>query len=240
MSLGMQWMALICRATFSDPYGLRIIPFGVLMHGKEIGFNWTNVVSLPRLELSTFSMPSALTHYHPGEQQQVKLWVFLLAILRRILISSSWRETNSRSPQGVYQLNEGQSQRKAGPMWSWMLERKVDPVMRVVGRGYLATPLLIQNAPSWRPRRWPLTRTGLTQHMRRSEICLKACMTLTPGNMSDGQAKLRELVHLPRNWPLARLTIPLGGLSKQIDRILEGYSFRSWLPTATRMHTMER
>ena len=62
-----------------------------------------------------------------------------------------------------------------------------------------------------------------------------------PGvKLSDGQAKLREWVHLPRNWPLARLTIPLGGLSKQIDRILEGYSFRSWLPTATRMHTMER
>ena len=27
---------------------------------------------------------------------------------------------------------------------------------------------------------WPLTRTGLTQHMRRSEICLQNCMTLTP------------------------------------------------------------
>ena len=130
MSLGMQWMALICRAAFSGPYGRRNIPFGVLMLGKEIGFNWTNVVSLPRLELSTFSMPSALTHNDPGEQQQVKLWVFLLAILRKILISSRRRETNSRSPPCVYQLNEGQSQRKEGPMRSWMLERKVDPVMR--------------------------------------------------------------------------------------------------------------
>ena len=44
--------------------------------------------------------------------------------------------------------------------------------------------------------------------------------------MIDGQEKLRELVHLPRNWPLARLTIPLGGLSKQIDRLLEGYCFQ--------------
>ena len=44
--------------------------------------------------------------------------------------------------------------------------------------------------------------------------------------MTDGQEKLRELVHLPRNWPLARLTIPLGGLSKQIDRLLEGYCFQ--------------
>ena len=38
-----------------------------------------------------------------------------------------------------------------------------------------------------------------------------------PGvKLTDGQEKLRELVHLPRNWPLARLTIPLGGRSKQI------------------------
>ena len=44
--------------------------------------------------------------------------------------------------------------------------------------------------------------------------------------LSDGQVQLRELVHLPRNWPLVRLTIPLGGLSKQVDRLLEGYCFQ--------------
>ena len=32
----------------------------------------------------------------------------------------------------------------------------------------------------------------------------------------DGQEKLQELVHLPRTWPSARLTIPLAGLSKPI------------------------
>eukprot|EP00434_Breviolum_minutum_P044813 symbB.v1.2.040073.t1/scaffold6955.1/size14280/1 len=42
----------------------------------------------------------------------------------------------------------------------------------------------------------------------------------------DGQEKLQELVHLPRTWPLARLTTPLEGLSKQIDRLLEGYCFQ--------------
>ena len=42
----------------------------------------------------------------------------------------------------------------------------------------------------------------------------------------DGQEKLQELVHLPRTWPLARLTIPLEGLSKQIDRLLDGYCFQ--------------
>ena len=44
--------------------------------------------------------------------------------------------------------------------------------------------------------------------------------------LMDGQEKLQELVHLPRTWPLARLTIPLEGLSKQIDRLLEGYCFQ--------------
>ena len=33
--------------------------------------------------------------------------------------------------------------------------------------------------------------------------------------------KLQELVHVPRTWPLVRLT-PQAGLSKQIDRLLEG------------------
>ena len=37
------------------------------------------------------------------------------------------------------------------------------------------------------------------------------------------RAKLRELVHLPRSWPLARLTIPLGEL---VDRLLDGYCFQ--------------
>ena len=33
-------------------------------------------------------------------------------------------------------------------------------------------------------------------------------------------------MHLPRTWPLGRLTIPLEGLIKQIDRLLEGYCFQ--------------
>ena len=184
MSLGMQWMALICRAAFSGPYGRRNIPFGVLMLGKEIGFNWTNVVSLPRLELSTFSMPSALTHNDPGEQQQVKLWVFLLAILRKILISSRRRETNSRStPMRIPAERRTIAEKRGADEVMDAGEESGSGDERVVGPGYLTTPLLILNAPSWRPRRWPLTRTGLTQHMRRSENCLKACMTLTPGSM---------------------------------------------------------
>ena len=56
--------------------------------------------------------------------------------------------------------------------------------------------------------------------------------------LKDGQEKLRDLVHLPRTWPLARLAIPLDGLSKQIDRLLEGYCFQSWQLIGIQRHTM--
>ena len=49
----------------------------------------------------------------------------------------------------------------------------------------------------------------------------------------NGYEKLQELVHLPRTWPLGRLTIPLEGLIKQIDRLLEGYCFQI---LATNLH----
>ena len=41
--------------------------------------------------------------------------------------------------------------------------------------------------------------------------------------LEGGWEKLQDLVHLPGTWPLARPTAPLEGLSKQIDRLLEGY-----------------
>ena len=141
MSLGMLWMALTCRATSSGRCGRRISPFGVLMPGKGIGFNWTNVVSLARLELSTSSMPSVIFHNALGGQRQSKPWVFLPAILRRMLTSRSWRTTNSSSPQGGSQWNGGQPHQTAGMTWSWMLESKVDLALRVVGQECLTIPL---------------------------------------------------------------------------------------------------
>ena len=87
-----------------------------------------------------------------------------------------------------------------------------------------------------------------------SEICLRN-LTLTlrsilkvspakmrlPGvKLTDGQEKLRELVHWPCNWPLARLAIPLEGLSKQIDRLLEGYCFQILATNRDRTCTIER
>ena len=45
--------------------------------------------------------------------------------------------------------------------------------------------------------------------------------------LEGGWEKFQDLAHLRRTWPLARLTIPLEGLSKQIDRLLEGSGHKS-------------
>ena len=80
---------------------------------KGVGFNWTNVVSLARSELSTSSMSSTLAHNVSGEQRQVKPWDIPSCHMRRILASSCWRKTNSGSPKGVYQRNGGQPYQEA-------------------------------------------------------------------------------------------------------------------------------
>ena len=45
-----------------------------------------------------------------------------------------------------------------------------------------------------------------------------------PGlSLAGGLATLRSLANVPKTWPLARLTIPLSGFSKHLERLLEGY-----------------
>ena len=116
MSLLMPFTVLTCRATFSGLSGQRIIPSGVLMHGKVIGFNLTDVASWPLLELNNFSMPSVWTHNDPGGQPHVRRWVSRQVTLQRIPILTIRREANSRSPQDAYLLSDGQLQRKPGLM----------------------------------------------------------------------------------------------------------------------------
>ena len=41
--------------------------------------------------------------------------------------------------------------------------------------------------------------------------------------LTGGFETLQTLANVPRTWPLARLTIPLSGFSKQLERLLEGY-----------------
>ena len=45
-----------------------------------------------------------------------------------------------------------------------------------------------------------------------------------PGiSLDGGFDTLQTLANVPRTWPLARLTFPLSGFSKQLERLLEGY-----------------
>ena len=55
---------------------------------KGIGFNWTNVVSSARLELSTSSMPSVIVHNALSGQRQSKPSVFLPAILWNCIVDT--------------------------------------------------------------------------------------------------------------------------------------------------------
>ena len=42
-------------------------------------------------------------------------------------------------------------------------------------------------------------------------------------SLAGGLTTLRSLAKVPRTWPLARLTIPLSGFSKHLERLLERY-----------------
>ena len=72
MSLGTLWMALTCRATSSGRCAEDQC-FWCL--DAWIGFNWTNVVFLGPLELSTSSMPFVIVHNALAGQRQSKPWV---------------------------------------------------------------------------------------------------------------------------------------------------------------------
>ena len=41
--------------------------------------------------------------------------------------------------------------------------------------------------------------------------------------LAGGLTTLQSLANVPKTWPLARLTIPLSGFSKHLERLLEGY-----------------
>ena len=219
-------MAVTFRATFFGPHGLWNNPSGAWMPGKVIGFNWTNVLSLLRWELNTSSMPSALTHKGLGEQQHAKLWAFLPAMLQRTPILNICMGISLRLPQGTYQLNgrhlltrvesmvaseESGSEAESG--WSGVSNNSSTDLE--------CTILEALSVEAFRELAEGLYNIDLTRYSR------GVTSEDAPGvQLLNGQEKLQELVHLPRTWPLARLTIPLAGLSKQIDRLLEGYCFQ--------------
>ena len=98
--------------------------------------------------------------------------------------------------------------------------RRVDLRLRAVGQGSdnSSTDSECTNLEA----QWLLTKTGSKQHIAFRELAAGLYdIDLTrhsrgvtsedaPGvQLQNGQEKLQELVHLPRTWPLARLTTPL-------------------------------
>ena len=54
-----------------------------------------------------------------------------------------------------------------------------------------------------------------------------------PGlSLAGGLDTLHTLANVPKTWPLARLTIPLSGFSKQLERLLEGYCMEIYATNA--------
>ena len=54
-----------------------------------------------------------------------------------------------------------------------------------------------------------------------------------PGlSLEGGLATLQTLANVPKTWPLARLTIPLSGFSKHLERLLEGYCMEVYATNA--------
>ena len=185
-------------------------------------------------------MPSALTHKGPGEQLHAKLWAFLPAMLQRIPTLNICMRISFRLPQGAYQLKGRHLLTRVESIWTWLLVRRVDLRLRAVGqgvwqflywfrmhhlRGFVSGLWPGQVWHSLWSFPWPGRRT--VQHWPHAVYSRGLTSEDAPGvQLLDGQEKLQELVHLPRTWPLARLTVPLAGLSKQIDRLLEGYCFQ--------------
>ena len=240
MCLDTQWVAVTFRATFFGPHGLWNNPSGALMPGKVIGFDWTNVLSLLRWELNTsfdafcfhpqrpwraaacqaLGIPSChvaedthLQHLHENK--------FSLTP-RRIPVERKASADKSRVDLDMVASEESGSEAESG--WSGVSDNSsTDSECTNLEASSVASDQdrFDTAYEAFRDLAEGLYNIDLTRYSR------GVTSEDAPGvQLLNGQEKLQELVHLPRTWPLARLTIALAGLSKQIDRLLEGYCFQ--------------
>ena len=237
-------MVVTFRATFFGPHGQQNNPSGALMPGKVIGCGWTNVLTWLRWESNTSLMPFALTHKGPGEQPHAKLWVSLPAMFQRIPILRTCMRTISHLLQRASRLKGRHLLLSVKSIRTWL--RREDSVSDAVSDAESGWSGVSDNS-STDSECTDIEASSVASDQDRFDTAYDAFRDLANGlyhidlrrysrgitsedaagvPLLDGQEKLQELVHLPRTWPLARLTIPLEGLSKQIDRLLEGYCFQ--------------
>ena len=203
-----------------------------------------NVLTWLRWELNTSLMPFALTYKGPGGQPQSKLWASLPAVYQRMPI---WRtcmlNTFSLTPRRIPVERKAPAAKREVDQDMVAREKSVSDVGSDAESGWSG----VSDNSSTDSECTDIEASSIASDQDRFDTAYDAFRDLandlyhidlrrySRGITSedaagvlllDGQEKLQELVHLPRTWPLARLTIPFEGLSKQIDRLLEGYCFQ--------------
>ena len=238
MSLDTQWMAVTFRATFFGPHGLWNNPSGALTPG-----DWV------QLDKCSFIAPVGIKHFfdafcfnpqRPWRAAACQAWgipschvaedthvehlhenKFTLTP-RRILVEQKASADKSRVDLDMVASEESGSEAESG--WSGVSDNSsTDSECTILEASSVASDQdrFDTAYEAFRDLAEGLCDIDLTRYSR------GVTSEDAPGvQLLNGQEKLQELVHLPRTWPLARLTIPLAGLSKQIDRLLEGCCFQ--------------
>ena len=244
MSLVTQWKEVTSRATSFGRHGLQNNPSGALMPGKVIGCGWTHVLTWLRWESNTSLMPFASTHKGPGGQLQSKLWASLPAVYSKdAYLENMHMNTFLLTPRRIPAERKASTAKREVDQDMVAREESVSEVGSDADSGWSG----VSDNSSTDSECTDMEASSIASDQDRFDTAYEAFQDLandlyyidlrrySRGSTSedaagvlllDGYEKLQEMVHLPRTWPLARLTIPLEGLSKQIDRLLEGYCFQ--------------
>ena len=242
MSLVTQWKEVTSRATSFGRHGLQNDPSGALMPGKVIGCGWTHVLTWLRWKSNTSLMPFASTHKDSEAAAIQALDISSCRVSKdvylEILHMSTFSLTSRRIPAG---RKAATAKREVD--WDMVArEESASEVSFNADSGWLE----VSDNSSTDSECTDMEVSSIASDQNRFDTAYEAFQNLandlyyidfgySRGSTSedaagvlvlDGYEKLQEMVHLPRTWPLARLTIPLLGLSKQIDRLLEGYCFQ--------------
>ena len=98
-----------------------------------------------RLDKCSFMAPVGVEHFF---EPHAKLWAFPPAMFQRIPILNRCMRISFRLRQGAYQLKGRHLLTRVESIRTWLLERRVDLMLRVVGQGCLTNCLRILNVPS--------------------------------------------------------------------------------------------
>ena len=243
MSLVTQWKEVTFLATSFGLHGLQNNPSGALMPGKVIGCGWTNVLTWLRWELNTSLMPFASTPQRPWGTAAIQaLGIPSCRVSKDAYLENMHVNTFLLTPRRIPVERKASAAKREVDQDMVAREESVSEVGSDAESGWSG----VSDNSSTDSECTDIEASSIASDQDRFDTAYEAFQDLandlyyidlrrySRGITSedaagvlllDGHEKLQELVHLPRTWPLARLTIPLEGLSKQIDRLLDPGSF---------------